>query len=116
MVRKGDLPANGFVSLHIVERETGLLLPATCEFQDRFLAKRTRALALAPSGRYPVMAIRKGIMLTLARLRQLVDAKIWCILRSEFGKLLEVSEANYEGEAAVFETQDCVSVGMWYSC
>jgi len=32
------------MSLHIVEGETGSLMPATYEFQDRFLAKRTKAL------------------------------------------------------------------------
>jgi len=52
MMWKVDLPANRFMSLHIVEGETGSLMPATHEFQDRFLAKRTRALAFAQACLY----------------------------------------------------------------
>jgi len=52
MVRKEDLPTKRFMSLHTVEGEMSSLMPATYEFQDRFLDKRTKAIAFAPACLY----------------------------------------------------------------
>jgi len=42
------LPVNFFISLHIVEQETGSFVPAINALQDRFLAERTsRTRAIA---------------------------------------------------------------------
>ena len=47
VIEWNELPDSLFISLHIVEREMGLLIPATNELQDCFFEERIRALVLA---------------------------------------------------------------------
>ena len=58
MLWNEEEPVRRFMSLHIVEGETGLLMPVMYELHDRFLAKRIKALDFARACLYSIMSFR----------------------------------------------------------